>query len=272
MFHDLDGTMERLLSDAPPGELAELRAAAVSFETPDRTFSPGNSTVDLFLYEIKENRELRDPVPVVERQGGVSLTGRPPLRAECSYLVTTWATGIAGARVAAEHRLLGQALAWLSQFPRVPAKYLQGTLSDPVHPLPTLVAQLDPLRQAGDFWTAMGVAPRPAFYLSVTVELSMGSPADGPLVTTATAIYGQERFVNFGGLISDAAGLPVTGAWVRLEPTGRTETTDAEGRFTFTRVDPRPGYTLRARAVGLGEASRGIDVPQQSGEYDLQFP
>ncbi|WP_405864094.1 Pvc16 family protein [Streptomyces sp. NBC_00005] len=281
MFHDLDGTLTRLLHAAPVAELPELQAADVSFETPDRAFAPGNATVDLFLYEVRENHEIRDPVPVVERVGNTFVRSRPPLRADCSYIVTTWASGgVGAARVAAEHRLLGQALGWVSRFPRIPETYLQGALLSArrVYPLPTMIAQLDPNQHAGDFWAAMGIAPRPAFYLTVTTELPVGFPVEGPLVTAAVVNYQQdaeagtrETLVDFGGTVRTAVGDPVAGAWVRLDPIGWTATSDADGRFTFTRVVQASGFTLRARALGLGDTSRGVDVPQQSGEYDLQF-
>jgi hypothetical protein len=191
VFNDLDATLTQLINDAPAPELAELRAADVSFITPDRNFTPAQTTVNLFLYEVRENRELRDPRPLVERNGISYRRRRAPLRADCSYIVTTWAPGAQGAvQVATEHRLLGQALTWLSRFPEIPGRYMQGTLGPPapapIYPLPTTVAQQDPNQHAGDFWTAMGVAPRPTFYLTVTVELSLGGEITGPLVTTWT--------------------------------------------------------------------------------------
>ncbi|MHB9757337.1 Pvc16 family protein [Streptomyces sp. BYX5S] len=285
MFHDLDSALARLLHDAPVVEMPELRAADVSFETPDKVFAPGNATVDLFLYEVRENREIRDPVPVVERVGAGGTGGyvrrRPPLRANCSYIVTSWASGVIGAaRVVAEHRLLGQALGWVSRFPRIPEAYLVGALAGPhrVFPLPTMIAQLDPNQHAGDFWAAMGIAPRPAFYLTVTTELPMGFPIEGPLVTAAVVDHQQdmnlatrETLIDFGGTVRTAAGEPVPGAWVRLDPLGRTETSDDDGRFRFSQVVPAPGHTLRARAPGLGDVTRNVDVPERSGDYDLRF-
>jgi hypothetical protein len=64
-------------------------------------------------------------------------------------------------------------------------------------------------------------------------------------------------------------------AWVAVEkPNGvqvQRTTTDTAGRFIFGGVQPG-SYVLRARATGLGEVSRPIDVPSPSGEYDLKFP
>ena len=281
MFNDLDSTLARLLLDAPSSELPQLRNADISFQTPDFSFTPAQDTVDLFLYEVKENRELRDPTPVDERVGTGFVRHAAPLRIDCSYIATTWGAGAAGpARVAAEHRLLGQALIWLSRFPTIPDRYLQGVLTSPLrsYPLPTMVAQVDPNQHAGDFWTAMGIAPRPAFYLVVTTELPLGPPDEGPLVTTADADYLQagqpasrEEWISFGGQVRDAGGAPVPGSSVRLDPTGRLETTDADGHFRFDKVSAG-GYTLRARAPGHPDVSRAIEVPEPSGEYDVQFP
>lgn len=282
MFHDLDSTLAALLNDAPQARLPELRNADVSFETPDRNFTPAQATVDLFLYEVQENRELRDPEPIVERLDGVAVRRPPPLRADCSYLVTTWAPGTTGAaRIAAEHRLLGRALIWLSGFATIPEQYLQGVLADPrrIYPLPTMVAHLDPDQHAGEFWTALGISPRPGFYLTVTTELPLGPGAEGHLVTTAEVDYLQagipdtvEELISFGGVVSDPGGAPVPGAWVGLAPTQRSARTDAAGRFVFVRVLRRTGYTLRASAPGHTDVSRPIDVPSPSGEYGLRFP
>ena len=127
MFDDLDATLTQVLNDAPSTELPELHNADVGFVTPDKTFAPAQPTVSLFLYEVRENRELRDPRPLVERNGDRFTRRMPPLRADCSYIVTTWGDGQPGAtRIAAEHKLLGQALTWLSRFPTIPDRYLQG--------------------------------------------------------------------------------------------------------------------------------------------------
>ncbi|MFC7388218.1 Pvc16 family protein [Sphaerisporangium rhizosphaerae] len=274
MFHDLDATLGALLGRSPATEMAELRGAQVSFEAPDRGFTPGQPTVDLFLYEVRENRELRHPVPVVERHGDGYVRRRPAVRADCSYIVTAWGGGGVGdVRVAAEHRLFGQALTWLSRFPRIPAEALRGGLSNPEYPLPTMVAQLDPNQNAGDFWAAMGVPPRPAFQLLVTVELAMGAGLDGPLATTLDTAFlpGGDRSADVGGTVRDAGGRPVAGAWVLIEQLGTVEISDAEGRFRFTRLVPDRAYTLRARAIGRADAVRDVRVPSATGEYDVSF-
>ena len=87
MFQDLDNTLAQVLND--PAAPAELFNADVSFMyTPDKNFATAQVTVNLFLYEVKENRDLRDPTPIIEKVNGSFIRKEPPLRVDCSYIVT----------------------------------------------------------------------------------------------------------------------------------------------------------------------------------------
>src|SRR5262245_36976492 len=126
MFERLDGALKAMLDEpAMQASLPELFDADVSFATPEKGYTQSQETINLFLYETRENRELRDPVPIVESRAGLSLRRRPPLRVDCSYMVTAWSKKTAADKIAAEHRLLGQAFHWLSRFPTIPERYLQ---------------------------------------------------------------------------------------------------------------------------------------------------
>jgi hypothetical protein len=279
MFQDLDSTIEAILND--PVAPAELRNADVSFETPDKGFGPGlrMATVNLFLYEVKENRELRDPVPITEKIGDVYIQRRPPLRADCEYIATAWADPSSSTKTKDEHELLGQALSWLSRFPTIPSNYFQGRLVGQPFPPPTMVAQMDGLKSAREFWNALGIPPRPYFNLVVTIAMDLNQQVEGALVTTAITGYRQgnnvltqEERILIGGMVLDKNKQPVGDAWVRLEQTGETYVTKADGRFIFAGAKRGSGYILRARARGLGEVSRiDLEVPSLSGEYNLQF-
>jgi hypothetical protein len=178
----------------------ELLAATTNFATPDKDFASTLvvETVNLFLHDVKENRELRDPVPVEKQLGTVVRRHRAPIRVDCTYMVTTWSKAAGDQRIRNEHRLLGQALNWLTRFPVLPADILQGELAlmnvdDPTirrFPLPpTMVAQFDPDKDSGEFWTALGIPPRPAISLVVTVAMDLGAPFEEPAVTSLVADY-----------------------------------------------------------------------------------
>ncbi len=281
MFDLLDAALKAMLDDPAIGVTRPLFAADISFVTPEHGYAPGQETVNLFLYETKENRVLREAAPIHQIRNGSSVRRMPPLRVDCSYLVTTWSKKTGADKVAAEHRLLGQALMWLSRFPVIPAQYLTtaGIVGQPFPP-PTLVAQMDGGREAGEFWHALGIAPRPYFHVVATIALDLELEDTDALVTTTlsgfrpglSATGARDERVSIGGVVLDGSGNPLPDAWVRLEPDGVTTVTDAAGRFTFPRVQAGVTYTLRARAAGLGEASRqNIDVSIQSGDYNVQY-
>jgi protocatechuate 3,4-dioxygenase beta subunit len=64
----------------------------------------------------------------------------------------------------------------------------------------------------------------------------------------------------------------VVGAWVRVQETGQTDVTDADGHFRFAALVPG-AYTLAARAVGFHDANPlSITVPPQPhNNYDIQM-
>src|SRR5438874_1895665 len=202
MFQDLDSTLAAILNDAAmPAALVTLRNAAKSFVTPDKSFTPGQPTVNLFLYEAKENHRWRDPEPILERVGNSFVQRPPPLRVDCCYLVTTWSPLAGGVGVAEAHRLLAQALLWLSSFPTIPSTYLQGSLANQLYPPPTLVAQMDGQKNLGEFWFALGIPPRPAFHLTVTIAMELLLlQVDGSLVTTTLTETHQMDHAESGEL------------------------------------------------------------------------
>src|ERR1043165_3516036 len=94
MIDDLDRTVEELLKrELPPALVAQV---AVSFAAPDSEFPPSAVTlpaIDFFLYDIRENMELRNRGWIVERQlDGTAIKHRSPVRIDCSYLVTAWSS------------------------------------------------------------------------------------------------------------------------------------------------------------------------------------
>ena len=42
-----------------------------------------------------------------------------------------------------------------------------------------MVAQMDPNKNAGDFWFALGIPPRPAFYLVATIAMDLDLKSKG---------------------------------------------------------------------------------------------
>ena len=137
----------------------------------------------------------------------------------------------------------------------------------------------------GEFWGTMGHRDypwRPAVYLIVTLPVALEPLGVIPVVTTGTFGFLQggkpataEALALIGGTVFDSVGHARGQAWVRLESAAgqplAVATADDRGQFIFESLVATT-YQLRARAVGLGEVIRVVDVPSLTGEYDLRFP
>jgi len=183
MIDDLDLTLETLLRRALPTDLSPQ--VSISFAAPDSQFPPsgvGLPAIDLFLYDVRENLELRRAEWTVERRGDGTSRMPPAVRVDCSYLVTSWSKSPNPARD--EHRLLGAVMTVLLRYPTLPAEVLQGSLQDQELPLPTSTLQPGRLQSLGEFWQAMGGKPKAALHYAVTISVSVFDPvAAGPEVT-----------------------------------------------------------------------------------------
>jgi hypothetical protein len=248
VFHDLDATLKALLDDtAAP---AELRAADISFDTPDKDFKPTQPTVNLFLHEVTENRSLRDEARVVSRAGDVYSSRLPSLRADCTYLTTAWSAQAAGLKAAEEHRLLGLALQWFCRFPVLEDRFLRGSLKVPPqpYPLPTVVAQTREGRSNGEFWSALGVPPRPAFSVTVTITVEpFDQVEDFPALQK---IHLRSTLIGhpvLRGVVLDHTLAPVSAAVVTVVETGAKATSAANGEFAVPGLE-FGDYTLAVKA------------------------
>ena len=271
MFQALDATLRAVLTDAAAPDA--VRNAEISFDTPDRDFQPQHASVNLFLHEVSENRALRDDAWTFQRTGTIYKSTPPFLRVDCTYLVTAWSVNPAGVKAQEEHQLLGLALLWLSRFPVIDETHLRGMLANPVQPYPlsTVLAQVKEGRGFGDFWTALGIAPRPAFSLTVTIALQPFDVADEypavqqPLVRTSSLDWPA-----LAGRVLGHDLRPVPAATVTVVETGAQATTGAAGDFAF------PGlafgaYTLRASAPGQPDQQVPVTYAADSQVHDIIF-
>jgi hypothetical protein len=185
MIHDLDKTLEELLKHELPSSI--VSQVAISFATPDDQFPPPSvklPAIDLFLYDVRENRDLRSNEWLVERRSdGTATKQRAPVRVDCSYLITAWASQSAPNPAQDEHRLLGEVVKVLLRHPTLPAEVLQGSLRGQEPPLPASVLQPGLLQSLGEFWQALGGKPKAALHYTVTIGVDVGAPIEaGPPV------------------------------------------------------------------------------------------
>ncbi len=183
MIRDLDETLRALLKQqAPPG--SELAGADVSFDLPDGEWRStlGSLTVNCYLYDVRENRDMRTTEPVKQRHPatGRAIYRPAPVRIDCAYCITAWSPA-ADESVLDEHRLLGQVLMVLLRHPTIPAALLQGSLATQLPPYPTMIASTDGMKSKPEFWGALDQQLKPSVSYVVTLAAMLDdepTPAD----------------------------------------------------------------------------------------------
>lgn len=272
MIEDFDHTLEKLLQL----EFGKPLPFDLSFTAPDREFRPvstTNSTLNCYLYEIGEDRLLRNLQPELRRNpDGTLETQHGPSRIKLSYCITAWSPAAVGTGhdpVLDEHALLSSVMVALMRYPVLPSEALTGNLAD-VEPVPTATLFGEALRSR-DFWNAIGGTLRPALDYTATVSVPFDKGKTGPMVSMLRFTVGKGAALYvIGGTVRTAGTppMPVAGAWVRLQETAATTVAGDDGSFSFGSI--REGsYTLVARAVGFQERVRTVNVP--GGDYDLEL-
>jgi hypothetical protein len=276
VIHEVTESLEAFLKQ--PGLNPPLRDAAIRFDRPTDPYSLDQTTVNLFLFEVKENLDLRSNESVVRRVDNQSLVEPPPYRAECEYLVTAWPVG--GTDLPKqEHQLLSQVLQLFAGTPILPQAFLTPNLLQQEPPLPMLLVRPDGVRNPAEFWAAIGNRMKPSLLLSVTVSLQVFDTAQFPSVITSEirlkthpggAVL-DAPFFRIGGTVLDAASAPVAGAGVRIVERGRSTLTAADGTFTLSAI-PAGTFTLRVTAGSVTQ-DRSVTVPAPAlSHYDVQLP
>jgi hypothetical protein len=225
----------------------ELRKATISLQRLSDIKPETNNTVSLFLYDIKENMELRNNEPQVRRGNGQVSIVRAPLRLACSYLITAWTAGDQEYSLLLEHQLLSQALQLLSRHHFLPRYFLQGSLQaqEPLPPLATL--QAESLKNASEFWTAAQQKLRPALNVLATISMQPFEAQAERLVTKPPEIdFSLPPPPNIEGRIL-RDGQPLARALVSLVEADETTATDFKGRYSFKAAQTSKAYTLRIR-------------------------
>ena len=276
MISDLDRTLEKLLQM----KFGVPLPFDLSFALPDKDFAPLSSkrnTLNCYLYDIREDREVRQVEPRLRRTyDGFVEKEYPPARIKLSYCITAWSPAQVTAGIPPaldEHSLLSQVLKVLLKYPTLPPMALAGLLIGQEPPLPTTAVLPDGIKNSSDFWNAIGGQLRPSLEYSVTISLDYQIKVTGPMVTAVRVdLQDSESFYIIAGTIYDSSVPPrgVGLAWVRVNETGHTYVANADGQFRIDRISSGV-YTLVVRAVGFKEGTQVIQVPLSGGNYDVKL-
>lgn len=189
MLHALDETLRTLLEEQfPKDALKDISpngsSLKISFETP---YKGGieKPAINLFLYDVRENLELRNTNWIVERKGenGKASKKRPPARVDCSYLITAWSEND---NSSTEHQLLGGVMKLLLRHSRIPTAFLKNELKGQEPSLRLVSLRPSNLQSFGEFWQAMGgkdgTKPKVVLHCTVTISVPVDETEEVGLV------------------------------------------------------------------------------------------
>jgi hypothetical protein len=183
VIHELDQSLDALLRR----ELVSFGRdhIEVSFAAPDDQFSVKPPAVDLFLYDLRENTDLRGNDDIYERRGDHEIARlRPSVRVDASYLITAWPGGGGPHNDSSqdEHRLLSAVMRALLRYRTLPRDLLKGSLANQDLPLPVAALHPGRLQSLGEFWQALGGKPKAALNYTVTFCVDVHEPEIHPVV------------------------------------------------------------------------------------------
>lgn len=280
MIDDLSRTLKSLLTTVPedePETFPLLKGKEIEFARPDKDYKPkaAQGSVCLFLYDIRENRELRSNEPLRVNRNGQSQIGRPPTRVVCSYLITAWPSEAVGQDDLnlLEHQLLSEVFQLLSRYPTIPADVLQGKLKNPEQPvpLPMITAQAEGLSNISEFWTAIGSNLRPSLNVRATIAMQVSPVADeGPPITETKLDFGAARF-DIAGQFKNEKNAAVAGARIEIVELGQSTTSESNGAYNFSQI-PIGKYRMAINwktGEKLNRRNAELNVTGGSGAYDL---
>ncbi len=278
MINDLDESIRKLvLSRAGFAE----DSVTVSFDQPTGDWAAGltRPTINFYLYDIRENLELRSQEWINDKLPDGRVTQKlAPRRYNLSYLITVWTQK----QTEDEHAILWRVLAVLASHGTLPAEALQGDMRYQPYPVLALTAQPSiAIQNLPDLWSVMQNQLRPSINYVVTVAMERQVAFTGPLVLTKEIQFSRipqgavgESLWQIAGIIhrQDGAAEPLAGVKIRLVELGLTSTSDMFGRYSFIGV--RPGSFHLQAQVGIKKVERVIEVPAQDKDlshYDLAF-
>ncbi|XHX78781.1 MAG: DUF4255 domain-containing protein [Stenomitos frigidus ULC029] len=192
MIHHLDDTLRELLRQKVPIDdpSIDITSIDIRFEMPNSDWATKltKPTVNLFLYDIRENLGLRSNESSFARNGAIGTETFAPTRIDCTYLITIWTKDIAD-----EHRLLGTLLKTLLRYPTLPPEVLQGEMVSQSLPLRSWIAQPDRTPNVWDFWGPLDGRLKAGISCMVTLAVEPFPPVEVGLATETVIKIGLNQ-------------------------------------------------------------------------------
>lgn len=277
MIKSLDQTIKRILLEKGRFNSADVD---IRFDQPTRDWAAGltRPAINCYLYDIRENRDLRSREWIVDQQpDGRAKKKLSPLRVDMSYLITAWTN-----EVEDEHAVLWRVLVALSSVPIMPEAMLEGKLVEQPFPIPAQTGQVSAaMPNLSDLWSVMENELKPAIHYIVTLAVDREYAFDHPLVLTKRVDFrpmaGQTRgsvptmylesVIQIAGIVHERenGARPIADAEVTVVERGQSVRTDQFGRYSLRNLPPGQ-YTFRVVAQER-QAEHLLTIP--AGARDL---
>ena len=191
MISDVDEVLRNLILDSLT---VSRQNVDIKYDLPSRDWAArlNRPTIDLFLFDIRENLRLRGaeqarqfPLP----DGKVEIR-RNPVRIDLRYLLTAWTKDPED-----EHLLLSDTLLTLLRNPTIPDKYASEQMKKQQFPiiLDAAVYQPEhgPTEKVTEIWGVIGNDIHAGFMVTVTITVDPYEPLVIPQVNAVQRLLGQ---------------------------------------------------------------------------------
>lgn len=191
MISDVDESLRALILDSLT---VSRQNVDIKFDLPTRDWASrlNRPTIDIFLFDIRENLRLRgaEQYRQVPRPDGKVEIHRNPVRMDLRYLISAWTKDPED-----EHLLLSDTLMALLRNPNIPDKYCSVSMREQQFPviLDTAVYQPEhgPTEKPTEIWGVIGNDIHAGFIATVTITVDPFEPRVETPVSTFERTVGQ---------------------------------------------------------------------------------
>ena len=191
MISDVDEALRNLIMDSLT---VSRQNVDIKYDLPSRDWAArlNRPTIDLFLFDIRENLRLRgaEQARQTPRPDGKVEIRRNPVRMDLRYLLTAWTKDPED-----EHLLLSDTLYTLLRNPTIPEKYASAQMRKQQFPviLDAAVYQPEhgPTEKATDIWGVIGNDIHAGFIVTVTITIDPYEPLVFTQVSSIERNLGQ---------------------------------------------------------------------------------
>jgi hypothetical protein len=184
MLKDLDETVKELLTQKYLTLENKTGQIDIVFNRPDKEWegTVTRLTINLFLYDIRENLQLRGNERYLTRNGTTGTETYAATRMDFTYLISVWSKASSTVEIEEEHEVLGKVLTTLLAYPILPPEVLQGEIRQQSQPPRAWIAQPEDTPKTWEFWGSNEWRLKAGISYRVTLHIEP-KPVDVGLVT-----------------------------------------------------------------------------------------